>query len=225
MLQVTRSRVARRKEKTKKMLLEVALELFYEKGIYWTKIEDITERTDIGKGTFYQYFATKEAVLQALLQQGVDALLARIAAECQTIDPSPRTVTMTIKAQLDFFLENPQYLLLFHQVRGLLQLKSGAAKELRTVYSGYLDRLGQMIQPALDGKPVYQGAVRELALAISAFTSGLLTYHLLFSKARQLKLHREHIQAQIERSVQALLNGNDQGQDERSAAPSDSRKT
>ena len=27
--------------------MEVALALFYEKGIYWTKIEDITERADV----------------------------------------------------------------------------------------------------------------------------------------------------------------------------------
>ncbi len=59
MIQAPSSRIERRREKTRRLLIEVALGLFYEKGIYRTKIEDITERADIGKGTFYQYFETK----------------------------------------------------------------------------------------------------------------------------------------------------------------------
>ncbi len=68
MLQATPSRVERRKERTRRALLAVALELFHQKGIYWTKIEDITERADIGKGTFYQHFETKEDLLEVLLE-------------------------------------------------------------------------------------------------------------------------------------------------------------
>jgi AcrR family transcriptional regulator len=64
------ARVARRKQKTQEILLQVALGLFSEKGIHWTKIEDITERADIGKGTFYKYFPTKEALIRILYSGG-----------------------------------------------------------------------------------------------------------------------------------------------------------
>ena len=65
------TRVERRKEKTHRVLSEVALGLFYEKSIYWTKIEDITQGADVGKGTFYQYFETKEALIQELTNHTV----------------------------------------------------------------------------------------------------------------------------------------------------------
>lgn len=205
MSRTPRARVARRKEKTKKALLEVALGLFYEKGIYWTKIEDITERADVGKGTFYQYFQTKETLLQALLQQGLDGLLDRMTAALRTVDPGPHAISAIIRAGLDFYTDHPAYLLLFHQVKGLLQLKTGSVKELRAVYDDYLDRLAKLSGSALKGEPRYNGTVRELAMAISAFTSGLLTYHLLFTKLGQIKRQRERIQQQLEQSIQALL--------------------
>ncbi|HXF93730.1 MAG TPA: TetR/AcrR family transcriptional regulator [Nitrospiraceae bacterium] len=198
----TSSRVERRKARTRQALLEVALVLFSEKGIYWTKIEDITERADIGKGTFYKYFETKEALLRTLLQQGLDLLLMRTKDAAHGVKPGPKLVGKIIAARVDFFLEHPEYLLLFHQVRGLLQLKTESAKDLRSVYNEHLDRLGDLLRPALAGNGA---AKRTLATALAAYTSGLLTYYLLFDKADELKRRRGEIQAQLERSLQALL--------------------
>lgn len=204
MLQTSLSRVERRKEKTRTALLAVALELFHEKGIYWTKIEDITERADIGKGTFYQYFETKEELLEILLRQGLDALLARTAEGIQGLDPGPEALNQIIQAHLDFHLEHKEYLLLFHQVRGLLQMTTDSVRKLRRVYDDYLDRLGQLISPAVAGRE-HGLSSREFAMTISAFTLGLLTHHLLFDQAGEFQRNRGDIQAQLERSLQALM--------------------
>lgn len=202
---VATTRVERRKEKTRRLLLDVALELFFENGIYWTKVEDITERADIGKGTFYQYFETKEDLLQALLRRGLDALLAKKTEAIRGTKPGPRMLSAIIRAQLDFYLEHPEYLLLFHQVRGLLQLKTQAAKDLRAVYDEHLDQLGRLLRPVVNGKTKQSGVARKLGMAISAFTSGLLTYHLLFGKAGEIQRQRDDLLVQLERSLQSLI--------------------
>jgi len=197
------SRIERKKERTRKQLLEVALALFFEKGIYWTKIEDITDRADVGKGTFYQYFETKEALLQELLQQGLDDLLELTRAAVEYIGTDPKAlIGGVVRARLTFFYEHPEYLLLFHQVRGLLQLKTESAKGLRDVYEHHLDQLAKVLRPILNGKG---GSARTLATAVAAFTSGLLTYHLLFEGPGDSKRRRQEIQDQIERSIQAVL--------------------
>ncbi len=200
----TPSRVERRKERTRKALLAVALALFHEKGIFWTKIEDITERADIGKGTFYQYFETKEVLLEVLLQQGLDGLLARTAEAIQGVQNGPDVLTQIIKAHLDFHLTHKEYMLLFHQVRGLLQMTSDSVRNLRRVYADYLDRLGELISPTLLGRDSRLSS-RELAMTISAFTLGLLTHHLVFDLAGEFQRHRHEIQLQLERSLQALV--------------------
>ncbi len=199
------SRVARRKQKTRSVLMKVALELFYEKGIYWTKIEDITERADIGKGTFYQYFQTKEDLLQAVLEDGLNLLLAQTEDVLGSAKSGHQAWNRLIAARLDFFTAHPEYLLLFHQVRGLLQLKTEPARELREVYDRYFDRLGKLLKPMLNGKGESGVLARQMALALSAFTSGLLTHQLLFGKEGDFTRRRDAIVTQLEHALRGLM--------------------
>ena len=205
MLQATPSRVERRKERTRRALLAVALELFHQKGIYWTKIEDITERADIGKGTFYQHFETKEDLLEVLLEQGLDALLARSHEAALASGSDSEFLSRIIQAQLDFHLEHKEYLLFFHQVRGLLQFSTDSVRNLRRMYDGYLDQMGVLIEPALNSRDGHAMPARDFAMAISAFTLGLLTHHLLFDGTGESQQHRTDIQSQLERSLHALM--------------------
>lgn len=53
----------RRRTETRERLFRAALKLFAEHGYLATTVEDITEAADVGKGTFFNYFPTKEHVL------------------------------------------------------------------------------------------------------------------------------------------------------------------
>jgi AcrR family transcriptional regulator len=44
-------------------IFRAALQLFAERGFLATTVRDITEAADVGKGTFFNYFPTKEHVL------------------------------------------------------------------------------------------------------------------------------------------------------------------
>jgi AcrR family transcriptional regulator len=59
------ARRERRKAETYERLMRAALRLFAEQGLAATTIEQITEAADVGKGTFFNYFPTKEHVLLA----------------------------------------------------------------------------------------------------------------------------------------------------------------
>jgi AcrR family transcriptional regulator len=53
----------RRRVETREKIYSAALSLFAECGFMETTVEDITEAADVGKGTFFNYFPTKEHVL------------------------------------------------------------------------------------------------------------------------------------------------------------------
>lgn len=197
------SRVERRKARTNRRLLEVARQLFSEKGIYWAKVEDITELADQGKGTFYKYFDSKEAIIRTLLEEGLGELSAKTEQAVESISSGAKVLPAAIEARVDFFLDHPDYLLLFHQVRGMMQLKVDLAKELRDIYDGHIRRLAQLIKPVMGGGG--ESRARDLATAMAAYTSGLLTYHLLFEGADGVRRRRTYFLQTIQRSLLPLL--------------------
>lgn len=56
----------RRRAETQQRIMGAAMELFHTRGYAETTVEDITEAADVGKGTFFNYFPTKDAVLLAI---------------------------------------------------------------------------------------------------------------------------------------------------------------
>ncbi|MCG5073156.1 TetR/AcrR family transcriptional regulator [Paraburkholderia tagetis] len=59
-------RGARRKRETRLRLLSAALRLMAEKGMEGVAINEITEAADVGLGSFYNHFESKEAIHAAL---------------------------------------------------------------------------------------------------------------------------------------------------------------
>ncbi|WP_088186233.1 TetR/AcrR family transcriptional regulator [Desulfosporosinus sp. FKA] len=57
------SRRERKKKETREKIYANAMKLFRSQGFGATSIEQITQQADVGKGTFYNYFPTKEAVV------------------------------------------------------------------------------------------------------------------------------------------------------------------
>jgi len=77
------SRRERKKEETRRRIFEAAIALFREKGFEATTVDEITEKADVGRGTFFNYFPRKEAVLAflsedrlAVAEENAQALLA-----------------------------------------------------------------------------------------------------------------------------------------------------
>lgn len=64
----------RRPEARPEEILDAALAVFGEQGFAAARVEDIARRAGVSKGTLYLYFASKEAMLNALVEQSAGAL-------------------------------------------------------------------------------------------------------------------------------------------------------
>jgi AcrR family transcriptional regulator len=58
----------RRAAETRLRLFRCALQLFAERGFPSVTVEDITEAADVGKGTFFNYFESKDHVLGVMAE-------------------------------------------------------------------------------------------------------------------------------------------------------------
>jgi len=63
------SRMDRKKEETRQKILAAAMKLFREQGFEVVSMETIAETVDIAKGTLYNYFPVKEAILDEYIRR------------------------------------------------------------------------------------------------------------------------------------------------------------
>lgn len=63
------SRMERKKSHTRQKIVQAALPLFQQHGFDATTMEQIAEQADVAKGTLYNYFPVKEAILSEYVQR------------------------------------------------------------------------------------------------------------------------------------------------------------
>ena len=92
------------KKQKKRKILEKAFELFRKNGYTDTKVEDITRKLGISKGSFYMYFKTKEELLCEVLESVKKSEMKKYSKV--EIDENPRkTLENFIKERFKSFLE------------------------------------------------------------------------------------------------------------------------
>jgi AcrR family transcriptional regulator len=80
----------RRSAETRERLFRSALDLFAKKGFTETTVEDITEAADLGKGTFFNYFPSKDHILLAFGEMQLGKLDSAVAEARRTGEPMPQ---------------------------------------------------------------------------------------------------------------------------------------
>src|SRR6267143_2977032 len=85
----TSSRRQRRSADIRDRLFGAALQLFAQKGFAETTVEDITEAADVGKGTFFNYFPSKDHIMLAFGEMQLLKLEAAIELARKTGEPMP----------------------------------------------------------------------------------------------------------------------------------------
>lgn len=69
---MNQNRRERKKSATREKLAAAAYELFKSQGYHSTSIDQITETADVGRGTFYNHFPSKEAIVPYLIDWETD---------------------------------------------------------------------------------------------------------------------------------------------------------
>jgi AcrR family transcriptional regulator len=80
----------RRSAETRERLFRAALDLFAQKGFADTTVEDITNAADLGKGTFFNYFPSKDHILLAFAEMQLGKLKSIIEDQRSAGESIPR---------------------------------------------------------------------------------------------------------------------------------------
>jgi AcrR family transcriptional regulator len=83
-------RRSRRSAELRERLFRAALDLFAKKGFAETTVEDITNAADVGKGTFFNYFPSKDHILLAFGEMQLGKLQSAVEEARRTDEPMPQ---------------------------------------------------------------------------------------------------------------------------------------
>src|SRR5262252_2760356 len=137
------SRRERRSAELRERLFRSALGLFASKGYAQTTVEDITEAADVGKGTFFNYFPSKEHILMAFGEMQLARLESVIREAEQSDQPMREVMRALVMRMTEEPVRNPAI------VRALLQANLSSVPvrgEMVRIHDRNRELLGRLIR-------------------------------------------------------------------------------
>ena len=190
------SRRERRKQATREALLTAAQEVIAVKGVYLAVIEEITERADVAKGSFYQYFRDRDDLLHVILSHRLEELRAIVETATLPRGGADR-LRVLLRHHLEYFLHHEDFLLFLHQIRGLIKMKGDETPAVRGTYQRYLTFLADWLQPWGAKTETPEKTRQEGACALLGFLTGFLSHYAVLASLTDLM----HDQARIEKAL------------------------
>jgi AcrR family transcriptional regulator len=174
-----RNRANRRRAQSFESLVQAGFTIIGKRGLSGATIEDITEAADVGKGTFYAHFPSKEDLVYHLVRHGFDELIAAGRAETPAGRTAADRLAGLIRVQSRVLSRRRDLVVLLHQVRGLLLLQSVERQRLRREHLRYVQFLADECRRALKRTQLSPGEARELGCAIAGFVASTLSFEML----------------------------------------------
>ena len=93
-------RGARRKRETRARLLDAALRLMADRGMEGVAINEITEAADVGFGSFYNHFESKEAIYAALVSSVFDEFADSLDRQTEGLSDPAEIIAVSVRHTL-----------------------------------------------------------------------------------------------------------------------------
>jgi AcrR family transcriptional regulator len=123
---MTTARLDRRVQRTRQQLRDALIALILERGCDTLTIQDITDRADLRRATFYMHYGTKEELLLTILQETFDGLVRQL-------EPMMKGDALGGKTQVDVFRVTFQHVAANSALYRIILGGQGAAAIARSI--------------------------------------------------------------------------------------------
>lgn len=106
---IAESRAERRRRRNKQALIEAAYAVISSKGIDAATIQEIAGEADVGLGTIYNYFDSKDELVVAMMNQVMDHMAQRIQMVTDTFDDPARVFAYGVRTVMDAATTDPRW--------------------------------------------------------------------------------------------------------------------
>ncbi len=168
------SRQQRRYDRTGNKIIDAARSIFAEKGLAAATVDDITERADIGRGSFYYHFSNKEELIREIIGEILKELTVQMESNSRKQKDLGLMLDAMINTHIDFFSSRWEDFVLYYQGRADLTLEQ-TFEGLETPFMDYLSSIENLVDSAVP-QPISKPKLRRLACAIAGFIAGYYSF-------------------------------------------------
>jgi len=153
-------------------ILAAAKRIFAQNGFRRTKIDQIAEELNVGKGTIYRYFKDKKSLFLAVFEQGMASLSQTIKDNVAPITDPQIKVAAAVRTYFEFFENDRQLIEILMQVRS--EFKDDYRRVFLALYSDYIIRIQENLRNGVKIGVFRELDVEKTAEAMSAALQGVL---------------------------------------------------
>ena len=105
----TTNRQVRRRQQTRGRLVRAAAALFARQGVDNTRINEITDEADVGFGSFYNHFKSKEEIVDAVLAETIASQGAALTSVTADVEDPAAVVAIAHRHFVDLAARDPDW--------------------------------------------------------------------------------------------------------------------
>lgn len=152
-------------------ILDAAAELFTARPFHEVRLDDIAAQAQVGKGTVYLYWSSKEDVYLAIIRRGFAAVLARLDQELPASQTPWDAANSIVSGLVDFAFDHP----------GVYRImRSGSLTpedpELQRLRRAVADRIEATIRSGVAAKVMSDPSPALTTQYVLSFIRGVMLY-------------------------------------------------
>ena len=200
-------RRGKEKDNRKKLILKSARALFFKKGFNNVTVDEIAKCSELGKGSIYLYFNSKEEIYAQILLNDIDNFNQHVSVlfeEKKTVDDLLFEFSCIY---VDFFLNDPELfriLMTYMLQPAKINLTEELNSQILTANTRVIDVIGKIFQEAASKEFPADINLKQNRNAIWGLLNGIISLY-IFLGAQEKR--RERIYSTIKLALEIFIKG------------------
>lgn len=197
------------KDNRKKLILRSARTLFFRKGFNRVTVDEIAKISELGKGSIYLYFNSKEEIYAQILLNDIDSFYQMVCALLEKKGTALELLEEFARIYVDFFLNESELfriLITFMLHPDQMNLSRELNSQILEANARSIDIIGKILERGVESNQFSpQINIRQNQNAIWGLLNGIVSLFIFFGNRdkRNDKIN-ETIQSALEVFVKGL---------------------
>lgn len=201
-------RRGKEKDSRKKLILKSARALFFKKGFNKVTVDEIAKISELGKGSIYLYFNSKEEIYAQILLNDIDTFYQRVLVLFDKPSSASDLLFEFSCIYVDFFLNEGELfriLMTYMLHPAQMNLSRELNSEILTANARSIDVIGEILQRGVESKEFSADInLRQNQNAIWGLLNGIISLYIFFGAQERRK---DKICSTIKSALEIFIKG------------------